>query len=242
MFENTHIFSTQRKLIKNCCGAYKKIATEIKISSLITLILILLGCRNAEQKQVNIIEKEYGIFENEKDSIGVELNLTEFKNWKDILERTEQIACNDSIPRITIKNNSIVKKIYLRNPCWKNFDCILIKERNTIQFHNDTISKSDGFFYPLDSLRSVLRKDFYNNGKIPSWSQNPQKLLIFISYDDYRIENFTKTLDKIVSEYEEISDSIVLKIWLNEKINIPPPPPPPPKELTEIELIGDEKY
>ena len=217
-------------------------ATKIKISSLITLILILFSCQNAQQKQVEIIQKEYGLFEDETGNIGVELNLADFENWKDILERTEQIACNDSIPRVTIKNDSIIKKVYLRNPCWENFGCILIKQRNTIQFHNDTISKSDRFFYPLDSLRNVLRKDFYNNGKIPSWSRNPQKLLICISYDEYRIENFTKTLDRIVSEYEKITDSIVLKIWLNEKTEIPPPPPPPPKEMMEeIELIDDEK-
>jgi hypothetical protein len=34
---------------------------------------------------------------------------------------------------------------------------------------------------------------------------------------------------------------MALKIWLNEKMDIPPPPPPPPKEPVEIELIEDEK-
>ncbi|MCX2681675.1 hypothetical protein OOZ15_17110 [Galbibacter sp. EGI 63066] len=181
------------------------------------------------------IEKDFGLFPNENDSIAVELELTKYDNWKVLLKRTEQIVCNDSIPKVTIENDSVIKKVYLRNPCWENFGCILIKQRNTIQIHNDTISKSDRFFYPLDSLATVLKKDFQNNGKIPSWSRSPEKLLIFISYDNNWTERLPKTLERLTNEYEKITDSTVLKIWLNEKFDIPPPPPPPSKEQIEIE-------
>ncbi|MEL0653305.1 hypothetical protein V6246_17930 [Algibacter sp. TI.3.09] len=214
--------------------------TNIKISSLIILILGVFSCQNAEKKLIKIIETDFGLFQNENDSIAVELEYTEYNNWKDLLERTEQIACNDSLPKITLKNDNVVNRIYLRNPCWENFGCILIKQRNTIQIHNDTISKVDRFYYPLDSLASVLKKDFQNNGKIPSWSRNPEKLLIFLSYDSDNISTFPKTLSKIVNAYEKLTDSVVLKIWLNEKLDIPPPPQPP-KEPEEIELIEDEK-
>ncbi len=222
------------------CGAYENMTNPIKISFLILLILTCFGCHNPEKKPIKKIETNFGLFENENDSIAVELNLTEFKNWNSLLERTEEIACNDSIPKITFENDSVTKKIYLRNPCWENFGCILIKQRNIIQIHNDTISKADRFYYPLDSLASILKKDFNNNGKIPSWSRNPRKLLIFLSYDDEKISLFPKTLYKVVNEYEKLTDSVVLKIWLNEKMDIPPPPPPP-KESIEIELIEDEK-
>ena len=219
----------------------RKMVTNIKISSFIIPILVIFGCQNTEQKPKKIIERNFGLFQNESDSIAVELKLTEYTEWRSLLEKTEEIACNDSIPKITFENDSIIKRVYLRNPCWENFGCILIKQRNTIQIHNDTISKADRFFYPLDSLASVLKKDFNNNGKIPSWSRNPEKLLIFLSYDNDKISLFPKTLYKVVNEYEKLTDSVVLKIWLNEKMDVPPPPPPPPKEPAEIELIEDGK-
>ncbi|MDY2588509.1 hypothetical protein [Winogradskyella aquimaris] len=214
--------------------------TNIKISSLIILILCIFGCQNAEQKPIKKIEKNFGLYENESDSIAVELKLNEFNNWNELLERTEQIVCNDSLPKITFNNNSIIKRVYLRNPCWEGIGCILIKQKNTIQIHNDTISKSDRFFYPLDSLTSVLKKDFENNGKIPSWSVSPEKLMIFISYDNNNMERLPKTIERVLNEYEKLTDSVVLKIWLNEKFDIPPPPPPP-KKIDEIELIENKK-
>ncbi|SDS68119.1 hypothetical protein SAMN04487764_2787 [Gillisia sp. Hel1_33_143] len=210
-----------------------KMVTNIKISSLIILILAIFSCQNAEQKPIKLIEKDYGLFENENDSIGVEIKLNEFDNWKEILERTERIACNDSLPKLTLKSAAEIKTVYFRNPCWENFGCILIKQKNTIQIHNDTISKSDRFFYPLDSLANVLKKDFENNGKIPSWSVSPEKLIIFISYDYGKMERFPKTLRRVVNEYEKLTDSVVLKIWLNEKFDIPPPPPADWEEETK---------
>ena len=218
----------------------RKMVNNIKISSLIILIFSILSCQNTEQKTVKIIETDYGLYKNENDSIAVELKLKEFNDWQKLLERTEQIACNDSLPKITFDNDSIIKRVYLRNPCWEGIGCILIKQKNIIQIHNDTISKSDRFFYPLDSLASVLKKDFENNGQIPSWSVSPEKLIIFISYDNSKTERFPKTLERVINEYEKLTDSIVLKIWLNEKFDIPTQPPPP-KEIGEIELIENEK-
>jgi hypothetical protein len=204
---------------------------NIKISSLIILILVLFGCQNAEQKIIKIIEKDFGLYEN--DSIAIELKLTEFQNWKELLERTEQIVCNDSLPKITIENDSLIKRIYLRNPCWEGLACILIKQKNTIEIHNDTINKADEIFYPLDSLPNIVRRDIENNGKNTRLSDSPEKLLIYISYGNGGIENLPKTLDKLTQAYERITNKTDINIWLNEKFDIPPPPPP--KEIIEIE-------
>jgi len=212
----------------------------IKISFLILLILTCFNCHNSERKTIEKIEKNFGLFENENDSIAVELKLTEFKNWNDILKRTEQIVCNDSLPKITIENDSTIKRVYFRNPCWENFACILIKQKNVIEIHNDTINKLDENFYPLDSLTKILKRDLENNGKNPRLSDNPEKLLIYLSYDQNGIKKLPKTLDKLIKSFELVTDRKDLKVWLNEKINIPPPPPPP-KEPDEIELIEDEK-
>ncbi|MBT7850579.1 MAG: hypothetical protein HN714_03530 [Formosa sp.] len=202
--------------------------------------MTLLNCQNAEKKSIQIVEKDFCLLGKENDSIAVELNLSEFNDWKKILERTEQIVCNDSLPKVTLKNDSVIKRVYLRNPCWEGLACILVKQKNVIEIHNDTINKADENFYPLDSLPHILKRDLENNGKKPRLSDNPEKLLICISYDKNGIEKLPNTLSKLTTSFEQVTNKKDLKIWLNEKIDIPPPPTPP-KEPVEIELIEDEK-
>jgi hypothetical protein len=208
--------------------------TNIKISFLILLILTIIGCQNSEKKEKQLVQIDFGKWDKESDSLGVELVYNRFENWKDLLKRTERIACNDSIPKITLKSDDEIKTIYFHNPCWENFACILIKQKNTIEIHNDTINKNYENFYPLDSLESVLKRDIENNGKNPQLSDNPKKLLIYVSYDKNGFENLTKTLDKLTQAYKRITNKTDINIWLNEKFDIPPPPPPP-KEIIEIE-------
>lgn len=207
--------------------------TNIKISFLILLILTIIGCQNSEKKEKQLVQIDFGKWDKESDSLGVELVYNQFENWKDVLKRTERIACNDSIPKITLKSDNKIKTIYFHNPCWENFACILIKQKNTIEIHNDTINKKYDNFYPLDSLESVLKRDIENNGKNPMLSDNPEKLLIYVSYDKNGFENLPKTLEKLTQAYERITNKTDINIWLNEKFDIPPPPPPP-REIIEI--------
>ncbi|MFD2543759.1 hypothetical protein ACFSSB_15640 [Lacinutrix gracilariae] len=207
--------------------------TNIKISFLILLILTIIGCQNSEKKEKQLVRIDFGKWDNKNDSLGVELIYNRFKNWKDLLKRTERIACNDSIPKITLKSENRIKTIYFHNPCWENFACILIKQKNTIEIHNDTINKNYENFYPLDSLEIVLKRDIENNGENPKLSDNLEKLLIYVSYDKNGFENLPKTLDKLTQAYERITNKTDINIWLNEKFDIPPPPPL--KEIIEIE-------
>lgn len=200
---------------------------NIKISFLILLILTIIGCQNSEKKERQLVQKDFGKWNKESDGLGVELALNRFDNWKDLIKRTEKIACNDSIPKITLKSDNEIKTIYFQNPCWENFASILIKQKNTIEIHNDTINKNYENFYPLDSLESVLKRDIENNGKNPKLSDSPEKLLIYVSYDKNGLENLPKTLDKLTQAYERITNKTDINIWLNEKFDIPPPPPPP---------------
>tara|TARA_R110001583_G_scaffold190587_1_gene354953 strand:+ start:346 stop:978 length:633 start_codon:yes stop_codon:yes gene_type:complete len=208
--------------------------TNIKISFLILLILTIIGCNNSDKKEKQLVKIEFGNLDSASDSLGVELKLNQFKNWRDLLERTERIACNDSLPKITVKSDNKIKTIYLRNPCWEDFGCILIRQRNVIEIHNDTINKSDMNFYPLDSLQNVIKRDIENNGENPELCDNPEKLLFYVSYDKNQMGNLPKTLDKLTESYNRITNKTDIKIWLNEKIYFVPPPPPP-KELNEIE-------
>ena len=197
---------------------------NIRETFLILLVLTIVGCQNYEKKENLLVQKEFGKWRKDYDSLSVELNLKEFNNWKELIEQAERISCNDSVPKITFITEKILKTIYFQNPCWENFGCILIKEKNVIEIHNNKISKNFGELYPLDSLESILKRDYENNGKNPSLNDNPEKLLIKISYDKNGFKNFEQTLIRLTETYERISKKTNINIWLNEKLEIPKPP------------------
>lgn len=201
--------------------------TNIKIACLTLLILSIIGCQNSVKKENGLVHKEFGNWDSENDSLGVELTFSQFKTWNDLVQRTEIIACNDSTPKITLRTDEEIKTIYFRNPCSENFGCILVKQRNTIEIHNDTIKKLGENFYPLDSLENVIKRDYENNGLNPNLCDNPDKLLFYISYDSMKSEKLLKTLDKLTQSYENITNKRDIKIWLYENLYIPPPPPMP---------------
>jgi hypothetical protein len=187
--------------------------------------LTIVGCQTNGKKENLLVQKEFGKWRKDNDRLSVELNLEKLNNWNELIERAERISCNDSVPKITLKTEKILKIIYFQNPCWENFGCILIKEKNVIEIHNNKISKNFGELYSLDSLKSILKRDYKNNGENPSLSENPEKLLIQISYDKNEFKNFEQTLIELIETYEGISRKTNIHIWLNEKLEIPKPPP-----------------
>lgn len=211
-----------------------------KISSLIILILVAISCQDMERKEKKelLTLVDFGKWHTQDDSLGVELELEEFKSFRELLIRTENVICNDSLPKLTIRTDQKIKTIYLHNPCWEDYGRILIKQKNVIEIHNDTIFKSWELTYPIDSLENVLRRDIENYGKNPDLADNPRKLLIYVSYDSLRPARFLKTLDGLTEVYKKITDSTNINIWLNERIDLIPPPPPPngPEYVEEIEF------
>ncbi|WP_298420515.1 hypothetical protein [uncultured Kordia sp.] len=220
----------------------------LRITICILWTLVISSCQNidekVEKKVVKIIEKDFGLHETENDQMSVELQLDQFKDYDELINRAEMIACHDSIPKVTLQGENELRRVYLRIPCSENTGCILIKQKNVIEIHNDTINKLNEHFYPLDSLANVLRRDLENNGKIPYLCHSPEKLLIFISYDSDGLKKFPNTLKRLVNAYESVTDRNDLKIWIRERILIPTPPQPlpppqPPIRLEEIELVEE---
>ncbi len=188
------------------------------------LITTLFACQNSDKQTTQTIEKDFGLLGKENDSISVELRLDQFKDYDELIYRTEDVVCNDSLPKITLKNENKIKRIYFRNPCWEGLGCLLIKQKNVIEIHNDTIHKSYKRYFTLDSLYSVLKRDIENNGKKPSLCEHPEKLLIYISYDKDGTKKLINTLHRLINAYEKVTRRTDLKIWLHKKIKVPPPP------------------
>ena len=200
---------------------------NIKLLVLGLLNLTIVSCQNFYKGEKQKIQKEYGNINHIDSSRSVELELSHYYGWRTLLEQTQRIACNDSLPKITLETDRERKTVYFNNPCWDHYACIFIKEKNTIKIHNDSIGKFHDELYPLDSLTSILKRDIGNNGKDSRLSDSPEKILIYLSYDKNRYENFPKTLDKLTQVYESITNKTDINIWLDQKLDTPPPPPPP---------------
>ncbi|MFI1742968.1 hypothetical protein [Thalassobellus sediminis] len=207
---------------------------KFKISFAVILILTIIGCRNIDkkenesvQKETALIQMEFGKWNKQNDSLGVELDVNNFENWLELINRTEKIACNDSIPKITSTTDSEIKTIYFRNTCLKEDSIRIIKTKNVIEIYNNKISKNNESGIPLDSLENVLRKDIENNGKNLELSESSEKLTICIQYDDKNdFKNLPNILKQLTETYYRITNKTDLKILLVDKKYFSPPPRP----------------
>ncbi|MBR9915637.1 MAG: hypothetical protein GYB32_12560 [Algicola sp.] len=207
---------------------------KFKISFAVILILTIIGCRNIDkkenesvQKETALVQMEFGKWNKQNDSLGVELDVNNFENWLDLINRTEKIVCNDSIPKITLTTDSEIKTIYFRNTCSKEDSFRIIKTKNVISIYNNKISKNIESSIPLDSLENVLKKNIENNGENLELSESPENLTICIQYDDKNdFENLTKTLKQLTETYYRITNKTDLKILLIDKNYFSPPPRP----------------
>lgn len=205
----------------------------LKISFILFLILLINGCKKVEKtedepikKEKAIVQREFGDWKTENQSLGVELYTKKFNNWNALVERASKIVCNDSIPKITLKTDDEIRTIYFHNPCWEKDSYKIIKSKNVFEIHNDTIFKNKENFFPLDSLEKILKKDLENNGVNPMFSENSKKLIVSISYDkNNEFERLLNHLDKLTDKYYGITNKTDIKIWLTNREYLKPPPP-----------------
>ena len=194
---------------------------------LIFIAFFLIRCSNNHHKKIDI--EFFGKTYTKRDSLAVEVMLTKYDSFGQIVQRIETIVCNDSIPKFVLKSAAgKIKNIYLKNICRQNYGCILIKMRNVFKIKNDSIFK--GYrIYPPDSLYNILKKDIENNGKDPGFSDRKDRLIISISYteNEYKLQKLNNLLAKLTDTYKGLTDTTNM-IILVEKIFHPPPPPPPP--------------
>jgi hypothetical protein len=207
---------------------------KFKISFAVILILTIIGCRNTDkkekestQKETALIQMEFGKWNKQNDSLGVELDVNNFENWLELINRTEKIVCNDSIPKITSRTDSEIKTIYFRNTCLKEDSIRIIKTKNVIEIYNNKISKNNESGISIDNLENVLKKDIENNGKNLDLSESSEKLTICIQYDDKNeFNNLPNILKQLTETYYRITNKTDLKILLIDENYFSPPPRP----------------
>ncbi|MBQ4916325.1 hypothetical protein J8L85_17910 [Maribacter sp. MMG018] len=210
----------------------------------ITILLIVVsGCKNEKQqgKNINLIEK---VESNNEDNT-VALQFAEFDDYLSLLKRVDEIVCNDSVPVVKMRINDATFIHKVSTPCWDKIGDILIKQKNVLIVHDDSIEKR--FTNPwmckkfgLSKLGSVLEKDISNNGKDENWSESPAKHILSISVSDDSVNKLQPIFLELCRTYERNFINSDLRIWLTDYVpyfELPPPPPEGPEDIEEIEFV-----
>ncbi|SMP27380.1 hypothetical protein SAMN06265375_1135 [Muriicola jejuensis] len=174
---------------------------------------------------------------------GVSLTLSDYSKYSEFLNRIDQIVCADSIPTIDKSRNNIRHKFYLTTPCWDKVGDILIKQRNVIIIHNDSLQKRytdpwENNLFHLRELEDVIEHDISNNGFDPNWSENAENMIINISVSENNLHKLNAVLEAFVKLDIENDTINNLRIWITDYVPYfkppsppAPPPPPPPKQI-----------
>lgn len=198
-------------------------------------LLLLLACEEpivAEpiRKQLSSKQtkhKKYGFFDDFDSKKEVPIAIGNFSTIIDLDNRMQDIACSDSLPKITFNSEDTIKTIYFSEGCRRNYICILIIEKNIIQVTKDSVFKGSDVL-PIKDLFSIMDKDYHNFGNDLMYSDSPDRIGINIVYErDEKVEELIPLLDKITNAFEALNVNDPLRIYLSEKLMIKPPPPPP---------------
>ncbi len=110
------------------------------------------------------------------------------------------------------------------------------KEKNILKIKSDSILIDNN--YPITELKRILKRHYLNKGKVPYYSDSPQKTLVEVTIDTSKngkelkevLTKLTRTFDEIK---EETNDTIELRVFFDYFRQIPPPPPPKMEEEYE---------
>jgi len=192
--------------------------SAVELITIIIATIFMLSCSTKPEIQV----QTYGVITEKNKDIIVTIDPNNYVSFDQLINRVEQIVCNDSIPTISVYNKNVEKQIGLANPCWEGVGCILIRRRNVLKIQDEKIKINETV--ELDSLGEYISKHYNNYGKSHFLSENPRKARISITYKDLPISGL-KTLTKKIIEFYEIQKIETPLILTLDRL-IPPPPPP----------------
>jgi len=199
------------------CGAFKQtLEMNLKFAKYFIITLLLASCVKQETEI-----KSYGFPKNESRDLNVSLELSEFKNYGKLIDRIRAITCNDSIPKIVIKEKNLIRNIYPTEIC----EPIIFDPDGK---HYVTFRKGKPFEWQTiteilqDSLSKKLTEDFSyygNSEKLESY------LIIIESERNEKINGIEKFITDITQEYDKLETDLELNFAFWEVVPHLPPPP-----------------
>lgn len=190
----------------------------LKFANYLIIILLSTGCGKQETEI-----KNYGYPKNESGSFNVCLELSKFMNYGQLIDRIREISCNDSIPKIVIKEKNLVRNIYPIEYCEPMVfdpDGKYFVSFAKGKFYKDHISKE----IMADSLDWLLRNDFAYS-KIKNETVVIKSYFIIIeSNRNERIDGIENFLNKVCQEFDKQKTELELNISFWEVVPCLPPP------------------
>jgi hypothetical protein len=192
----------------------------MRISLSLLLFLFLYACTD-QQAEV----KHYGAL-NRENLEELELDLGTVDEYEEVSNFILNTVCDDKFPILSFKLNEVIYKIAPIDFCWGlKWNPPL---RELLIFNESNMIEKSGKQYPLDSIQSLFRKDFFNTENHPDFTSDPNRLFLIIKQKkDSPVENLITVLKRIAISYEELNSSTRLNILLVH------PPPPPPTGINE---------
>jgi methyl-accepting chemotaxis protein len=187
------------------------------------LILILFSCQ--EQRNKNKRIKFYYPNQSEfNKSAEYELvDVKTFKNFDVLIDSVENIKYKSKRIYINVQNDNTEYNILASTFFGQDYPPI-IKFKNILKISSDSISKN--VKYPIDSLKNVLKRDLENFGKNNRLSDSPKKLIVSVTTDIGKLESLLTKICKTFNEIKtESTDTLLLNLQLNRRLEIVPPPP-----------------
>ena len=188
---------------------------NLNFAKYVIIILLLVSCRNQETEV-----KNYGFPKNESGALDVSLKLSEFKNYGILIDRIREITCNDSIPKITIKQKSLILNVFPTEHC----EPMIFDPASK---HYVTFRKGKPYEWQTiieilpDSLNKKLIDDFsyYRNSK-----KLENYLIIIKSNRKEKINGIEKFIKDLTQEYDKLSTELELNFAFWEEFPYLTPP------------------
>ncbi|NDV43055.1 hypothetical protein [Flagellimonas sediminis] len=205
-------------VIRDRCGAFKQtLKMNLKFAKYLIIMLLLANCGKQETEI-----KNYGFPKSESGSLNVSLKLSEFKNYGKLIDRIREITCNDSIPRIVIKEENIVRNIYPIEHCEPMIFDPEGKHYVSFtkgKFYKDHFSKE----IKADSLDWTLKNDFAYFKVEDETDVIKSYFMIMESNRDEKINGIENFLNELTQEYDKLKTELELNISFWEVVPYLPP-------------------
>jgi hypothetical protein len=185
----------------------------MNFSKYLIVLILFNSCENQKSKIIN-----YGKSKNEGINLEVPLKLSSFKNYGLFIERVRKIICNDSIPKIVVKQKNITRNFFINEQC----EPIIFDPdgKHYVTFKNgkphewQTINEIN-----KDSLYKKLSSDFL-------YLNDPKFFLVIIeSEKKNNMKGIETFLIELTQEYDNMKTDLELVISFWEVVpNLPQEP------------------
>lgn len=192
----------------------------IKSLTILTTSVLLVCCSKNPETRI----KYYGVISEENKNRIVKIDPVMYSTFDDLVNKIEEVVCDDSIPTISFYDKNVEYLIGLANPCWEGIRCIFIAFNDILKIQDERIELDETV--SSDSLEEYISIHYNNHGKHYFFSDSPQKARISITYKNLPILAIKPVLLRIIKTFENLNIESPLRLTMDRQI--PPPPPPPP--------------